>query len=261
MTLFYPVTIESFLTLPDLWQTRLISLVMISPLITLTPVISLSLWMSEPRLPTYTYDSLPVEQISDCLPSVISIAVLWTTVKRHFASPSITFTLVYHCNSISRTKPTLTRLWGTTDIFEVEWQFSLDQYVTLPTTEIPLTSESKLWNTNHPLTWHSRMTWRTLVSGRQCCCTWWDLHTPRYTWTLASKSPQPSPKIRLFQKYRATQNGNLICNINLDYLLCFEFDKVWHCCLTCFLSKTRCEMLGQYWRGPCLRHIPVLFII
>ena len=50
------------------------------------------------------------------------------------------------------------------------------------------------------------MTWRTLVSGRQCCYTWWDLHTPRYTWTLAGKSPQPSPKIRLFQKYRATQN-------------------------------------------------------
>ena len=42
-------------------------------------------------------------------------------------------------------------------------------------------------------------------------------------------------------KYRAAQNGNLISNINPDYL-CFEFDNILvrHCCSTCFLSKARC---------------------
>ena len=51
---------------------------------------------------------------------------------------------IYHIHidipyySKSRRKPTITLLWGTTDGFEVEWQFSLDQSVTLHTTEIPL---------------------------------------------------------------------------------------------------------------------------
>ena len=59
------MTNKRFLTLADLLQTEIDKL---SDDVTFDYTDTsdrLSLWMSEPRLPTYTYNSLPVKQISD----------------------------------------------------------------------------------------------------------------------------------------------------------------------------------------------------